>query len=364
METLIVAILLTWLVKAMFERARGEYRHVRDQHAKTVRAEHPQWSERRVRARAARHAGAYWAEEIRGGFPTMRAAFREDRAAGRLAREQDRDAHETRMEDLSARLESIRKARTDREEYVRANSGPDATPGERARLRREWADATPEQRARWLHWRPSAPDAPSRKPDLSARTRDGGTGAEDTSQPPPPPPPDPPDPPDPNPDPLADSGKPSGTDPEKPPADASQAPPPVSTTEDPDADADGTENPGHPAGDTDDTDEGDTEMTADAADLSGGDSPYDAAQAVIATVAAEASKMAVLFAEDLPAGMAVHGFTRDTQLNTDMAELEDLANQLAAKAANARTGFASRHAEGAEYHDGGQGAERSGFVNA
>ena len=95
--------------------------------------------------------------------------------------------------------------------------------------------------------------------------------------------------------------------------------------------------------------------------LEDADTPHEAMQATFGKFADNAQAIAQAAGDDLTAAAAVHGYDRDPAVTADIAELHDLAESLAARAAQARTGLAQRHADGAEYHANGQDAHASAF---
>ena len=95
--------------------------------------------------------------------------------------------------------------------------------------------------------------------------------------------------------------------------------------------------------------------------LEGADTPHEAMQGVFGQFAEQAGRTAAAASDDLAAAAAVHGYDRDPQVMADIADIADQAAALQARAQQARTGLAQRHADGAEYHGNGQDAHASAF---
>lgn len=96
-------------------------------------------------------------------------------------------------------------------------------------------------------------------------------------------------------------------------------------------------------------------------DIEEAETPYDGMQNAFTSYEQQALRVAQEASDDLAAAAAVHGFDRDPQTAAAIAQLNDSAQALAAQAAAARQGLVGRHADGAEYHGGGQDAHASAF---
>jgi hypothetical protein len=95
--------------------------------------------------------------------------------------------------------------------------------------------------------------------------------------------------------------------------------------------------------------------------LEGADTPHEAMQQAFQAFGASAAKIAQSASDDLAAAAAVHGMDRDPQTMADIAEIADQAAAVQARAQQAASGLASRHADGAEYHGTGTDAHASAF---
>lgn len=81
MEALILAIILTYAIKKAAEDASRHWQGSKAANRKATRGQ----PARQRAASAARHDGAYWAEQVRGGFPQVRHGLYMGWHAGRIA---------------------------------------------------------------------------------------------------------------------------------------------------------------------------------------------------------------------------------------------------------------------------------------
>jgi hypothetical protein len=121
---LIVFLILWWSLAYSVEKARDQWRHTRDGYARDIARANPGWHKAKVRRHARRRAVTWWAREAAEGFPAIRQAWAEDRDHVRYLRETERIGRETRLAELRAELNAIRRGR---EEHGAAVEAGDTT---------------------------------------------------------------------------------------------------------------------------------------------------------------------------------------------------------------------------------------------
>lgn len=112
MDPLILSILITVALRHAWENGKAEYAHVRGQRAAELARTYPDWSPGRVNRVARRAARRYWWQQIRGGFPEVRAAYTESKELAEATRLEGEAAGLQRRADIRER---IRKALADAE---------------------------------------------------------------------------------------------------------------------------------------------------------------------------------------------------------------------------------------------------------
>ena len=138
MFELLTILIVVWAAKAATDKARKEYRGVRDHHAANLARENPGWHPARIKRHAALRAQAHWWNELSHHtgkrwqpLPSFRAAFGESRLR---AKAEAAEAHADGAESRHALRQRVRAAAA-RTEAVKAASGgasqgaPEGAPG-------------------------------------------------------------------------------------------------------------------------------------------------------------------------------------------------------------------------------------------
>jgi hypothetical protein len=107
MEPFFGLLIIVLICKAVIDKGRREYRATREQHAAQIARDHPDWHPRKVSRSAGRRALSHWWNELAAWppFPSVRAAFAEDRMTAKVAREEARADGVVRWRDLHERLQ-------------------------------------------------------------------------------------------------------------------------------------------------------------------------------------------------------------------------------------------------------------------
>ncbi|HEY3958681.1 MAG TPA: hypothetical protein VGM53_35410 [Streptosporangiaceae bacterium] len=108
---LLVLLAIAWAAAYAAEHTKGQWRGTRDQHARSLAKRHTDWSPGRVRRHANRRAWSWAWHELRGGFPTARGAWAEDREHIRWLRENEQIQRDMRRGTLRQALEHVRGQR-------------------------------------------------------------------------------------------------------------------------------------------------------------------------------------------------------------------------------------------------------------
>ena len=126
MFELLTILIVVWAAKAATDKARKEYRGVRDHHAANLARENPGWHPARIKRHAALRAQAHWWNELSHHtgkrwqpLPSFRAAFGDSRLR---AKAEAAEAHADGAESRHALRERVRAAAA-RTEAVKAASG-------------------------------------------------------------------------------------------------------------------------------------------------------------------------------------------------------------------------------------------------
>lgn len=336
----ITVVLMVWGIAYAVERAKAQWRSTRDQHARTLHRHNPAWSPKKVRRHANRRAMAWWLHEAAEGFPTIRAAWNEDREHVRVLREQELIATDQRRATWRTALENIRDARTAHAEAV--DSGE-----------------TAESFGVWLQHRPAATPTPAAgagdaevaADEFHAAVRTGRTNDAVAAQ-------------------QRYQAAQRGTSPPTPAGGASPAharqwppgPPPAGPAVQAGNSAQPAGSPspgsGQPAGGTATTDGGNG-MGMPNGELAG-DSPYRSALTAFDGYD-QIAQQHEQAAETLEAQLTLHGFDRDQGLMTHIRSLRETAGNIRMLVGGARQALVGRHAAGDEYHTTGVDADASGF---
>lgn len=380
-------------------QAKKEWLHHRDTYAKTIKQNNPDWHPRKVRRHARSRALTWWSLEAVKGFPSIRRAWAEDRDHVRYLRETARISSETRIEELRAELDAIRKGREEHDTAKREGrtQAPFGTWYQQhaARIR----EGKPDPKAGVLPKRsaeapPSAKTVPSPAPaaQVPNRTEDDQLAGypilqqlqaalqagriEDARK-------------------LQDAAHWAGLgDKAQQLIDAARNNPPqgvASQSTEPgsseplagssftgelnalldaaeaqdESGAPGSQTPqapGQEAGtpNPDSNEQGDS-MTIPNGELAG-DSPYRAAFTALEQYerAAEQHKQA---GEVLEAQLTMHGFDRDQQLMEHIRGMQESAMQISSRTVAARQTLIANHGQGEEYHRSGVDANSSAFRN-
>lgn len=132
MDPFIGLLIIVLIAKAALDKGRREYRATREQHAAQIARDHPDWHPRKVSRSAGRRALSHWWNELAAWppFPSLRAAFAEERMTAKVAREEARADGVVRWKELRERLQQALAAQAEHPAAPPAHGEPEvpATP--------------------------------------------------------------------------------------------------------------------------------------------------------------------------------------------------------------------------------------------